>query len=250
MSQGFLRVESSGQVRIVRLDREEKRNALCEGMRDELEGCMRESDRDPAVAVVVLTGGERVFSAGFDLEEVRATRFETFRHRAREFAEAVFGFGKPLVVAVGGPALGGGFDLALAGDFIVASNNACFGHPEVNFGSPPALAALWLRVGLAKAKEIAMLGETITAADALRIGLVSRVVAGERLLERALELAGALAAKPSAALRAVKACARKIATFELLAAMAWEAEIAHGVLSDPESLNRLEAHLARLRGGR
>ncbi len=242
MSYEFLTVETKEQVRTIRLNREQKRNALSMKMRDEIETCFREAERDPGVAVAVLTGGERVFSAGFDLQEVVSTQFQTFRYRAREFAEAVYGFSKPLITAVSGPAMAGGFDLALAGDFIIASETAVFAHPEVNFGAPPALAVLWTRVGLARAKELAMLGSRVTAEEALRTGLVNRVVPVERLLVEALELARELAAKPPAAVRVTKAVVRRIATLELFAGMQLEAEMGEQVLGDPDNIARAAAY--------
>lgn len=247
MAYEFLNVETTDGIRTIRLAREDKRNALSMKMRDEIESCLREADRDPDVAVAVLTGGERVFSAGFDLQEVVSTQFETFRYRAREFAEAAYGLSKPLITAVSGPAMAGGFDLALAGDFIIASETAVFAHPEVNFGAPPALAVLWTRVGLAKAKELAMLGSRVTAEEALRIGLVNRVVPVERLLDEALELARELAAKPPAALRVTKAVIRRIATLDLFAGMQHEAEMAEQALSDPDNLARATAYFSTVK---
>ncbi|MFQ5435869.1 MAG: enoyl-CoA hydratase/isomerase family protein, partial [Anaerolineae bacterium] len=114
-----LLVSDKQGMRIITLNRPARRNALSERLRDELEACLNEAAADEAVRVVILTGGEQVFSAGFDLTEVAATEFGTFEHRAREFNTAVFAFPKPLVVAVSGPALAGGFDLALAGDVIL-----------------------------------------------------------------------------------------------------------------------------------
>lgn len=249
MAYEFLAVDTADQVRLIRLNREAKRNALSMKVRDELEACLRETDRDPAVAVAVLTGGERVFSAGFDLEEVVATQFETFNYRAREFAEAVYGFSKPLVTAVSGPAMAGGFDLAVAGDFIIASETARFGHPELNFGAPPAMTSLWIRVGIAKAKELAMLGSIISADEALRIGLVNRVVPVDRFLDEAMSVARQLASKPPAALRAVKHVAQAIASLELFAGMDLEGQLASEALRDPDNIRRAMEHFAKVKSG-
>jgi enoyl-CoA hydratase/carnithine racemase len=247
MSYEYLAVDTKDHVRTIRLNREEKRNALSMKMRDEIETCLRQSDQDPDVAVAVLTGGKQVFCAGFDLQEVIATKFETFNYRAREYSDALYGFCKPLIAAVSGPAMAGGFDLALAADLIIASETARFGHPEVNFGAVPALAVLWTRIGLAKAKELAMTGATITAEDAYRIGLVNRVVPIERLLDETLKLARELVSKAPAALRAVKTITRQIATLELSAAMRFEEEIGAKALQDPENVRRAQAHFASLK---
>jgi len=106
---------------------------------------------------------------------------------------------------------------------------------------------LWSRVGIAKAKELALLGTQIAAAEALRIGLVSRIVPVDRLLPEALEVARELAAKPSATARAIKTASRRIATLELLAGMDLEAELAAAALRDAENISRAAAHLATLK---
>jgi enoyl-CoA hydratase/carnithine racemase len=248
MTYEFLAIETKDRISTIRLNREEKRNALSMKVRDEIESCLRKTDLDSDVAVAVLTGGKNVFSAGFDLQEVIATRFQTFGYRVHEFSEALYGFSKPLITAVSGPAMAGGFDLALAGDFIIASETATFGHPEVNFGSAPGLTILWPRVGLAKAKELAMVGSTTTADEAYRIGLVNRVVPVDGLMDEALALARTLAGKPPAALRAVKEAARRIATLELFAAMKFEGELGLKALQDPENVRRVEAYFASLKG--
>lgn len=250
MAYQYIAVETAEQVRVIRLSREEKRNALSMKMRDEIEDCLRQSDTDPEVECAVISGGARVFSAGFDLEEVVATRFETFRYRAREFSDALYNFSKPLVAAVSGPAMAGGFDLALAADFIVASTTARFGHPEVTFGAAPSIALLWPRVGIAKAKELAMFGDTILADEAYRIGLVNRVVPVERVMEEAVAMARVLAAKPRAALRAIKAFAREAATRETMAALRLEGEKAAEALTDPDNVRRAQAYFASLRAKR
>ncbi|MBI2964414.1 MAG: enoyl-CoA hydratase/isomerase family protein [Deltaproteobacteria bacterium] len=242
----LLAITTQDGVRLVRLAREEKRNALSIAMRDELEACFTDAERDASVAVVVLTGGERVFCAGFDLEEVVATRFEAFRHRVREFNRAVFGFTKPLVVAVSGAAMAGGFDLALAGDFLLASETARFAHPEVNFGAAPTLAPLWTRIGLARATDLVMRGRTVEASEALAIGLIDRLVPAARLIDEAMELARELAAKPPQTLQAVKAAARRIATLDRLEGIQFEAENAARALFDPANVSRAAGYFRSL----
>ena len=108
-----------------------------------------------------------------------------------------------IVAAVGGFALAGGFDLALCGDIIIASESAIFGHPEIRFGVNPLLTPLWRKVGVSKAMEIAMTGETIGAEEAHRIGLVIKVVPAEKLLDEAFEIARKLAKIEPRALAAV-----------------------------------------------
>jgi enoyl-CoA hydratase len=206
----FLRLASEPPLAIVQLDRPRQRNALSIALRDELEACLGALDADDAVRVVILWGGPECFSAGFDLKEVLATDFAAFAHRAVEFTERTCFFAKPLVTAVAGPALAGGFDLAISGDVIVAAESAVLGRPEVRFGINPLLAKLAQRLGMARALRLSLTGEILPAPRALGLGLVDRVVPAEALLAAAREEAGAMAANPLPALLAVKRAARAL----------------------------------------
>ena len=123
----LLRVTIEPPLALVELDRKLQKNALSMALRDELEACLAALEGDDGVKAVILTGGPDCFSAGFDLKEVLATDFSAFGHRAVEFTERTYFFAKPLVTAVAGPALAGGFDLALSGDVIVAADGAALG---------------------------------------------------------------------------------------------------------------------------
>ena len=167
---------------LIELDRKRQKNALSMALRDELEACLAALEADDTVKAVVLTGGPDCFSAGFDLKEVLATDFRAFGHRAVEFTERTYFFAKPLVTAVGGPALAGGFDLALSGDVIVAADGATLGRPEVRFGINPLLTKLSQRIGMARALQLSLTGEILTAQQAQELGLVDRVVPAGELL--------------------------------------------------------------------
>jgi enoyl-CoA hydratase/carnithine racemase len=197
-------IERDGPVAILRLDREDKRNALSIEMRDEIERAFHAFASTSDVHVVVLTGGRRVFSSGYDLEEVVRTDLESFVHRDVEFWTACYGFPKPVVAAVGGWALDGGLDLALAADIILAAKDATFGHPEVAFGVPPLFAPLARFVGRAWARVLCLTGETFGVDEARRIGLVHRVVASKSLLEEAARVATGIASYPPGAAAVVK----------------------------------------------
>lgn len=244
-----LEVTVRNRVATVRLCREHRRNALSEALRDALEQQFLACADDDAVAVVILTGGEQVFSAGFDLDEVAASGFATFDHRVEEFNRAVHGFPKPLVTAVSGPALAGGFDLALAGDIILAAETAVFGHPEVRFGAPPSIAKLWPRVGLSRAKELALTGRTVDAEEALTLGLVDRIVPAASLLATAADAAADLASAPARTLQIVKQLTDDVARQAQLEALTAEAHATSAALATPEARDRLEAYLTRLRPG-
>ncbi|MFQ5401100.1 MAG: enoyl-CoA hydratase/isomerase family protein [Anaerolineae bacterium] len=245
-----LLVQDEGGVRMIMLNRPARRNALNEQLRDELEACLNEAASDEAIRVVVLTGGEQVFSAGFDLAEVAATEFGTFEHRAREFNTAVFAFPKPLLTAVSGPALAGGFDLALAGDVILVSETAVFGHPEVSFGVPALLSPLWRRVGVSRALAFSLTGKTVTAQEALALGLVDRVVPVTDLLAEAQKVAAQIAALPSLQLRLMKEAADVVPSLGLLPGIEYELGLAQTAVQDGAALARLKAYLEQKGIGR
>lgn len=190
-------------VAVLELRREQRKNALCMVMRDELEAALAALARDEQVRVVVLAGGDGIFCAGYDLREAQETGGRSFRHRFREFFEACYLFPKPVVAAVDGPALAGGFDLALAADLVVASTRARFAHPEIAFG-PVATTALRRFLAPAHVRALALLGTSLGAEEARALGLVHRVVPEGRARDEAVALAQALAANPLPALSLTK----------------------------------------------
>lgn len=206
----YVLYEKRDGVAIITLNRPERLNALSRELLADLRRALEEAERDPEVRSVVVTGSGRSFCAGADVTEFTKSAAEV-----REFIElggAVFEYienmSKPVIAAVNGYALGGGFELVLACDLVVASSNAVFGSPEVNLGIVTGWGAspkLLLTVGPAKAREIVMLGETIPAEEALRLGIVNRVVPPERLMDEALELARKLSQKSPTALSIAKA---------------------------------------------
>lgn len=244
MDHEYLWVADEDGVRTITLHRPDKQNALSEKLRDELEACLTKAAADGAMRVALLTGGERVFSAGFDLKEVVATEFRTFEYRAPEFNAAVYGFPKPLVVAVGGPALAGGFDLALAGDVILAADTAVFGHPEVNFGVPALFSPLCRRLGPARARAMLLTGETVTAQEAFRLGLVDRVTPAGELLGEAQEMAARIAGLPPLPLRLMKQAAVVVPTLGLAAGIEYEWSLLRQAVRDPAAWAGLKAYVA------
>jgi enoyl-CoA hydratase len=192
-------------VATVTLDRPDKRNALSIELRDRLVATLDSWQDDDSVRVVVLTGVPPAFSAGFDLGEFGQPELaRTIRHSSARYHRVVWGFPKPVVAAVNGPALGGGFDLAVLCDLRVAAAGAQFGHPEIKFGAPPLFTPLRWIVGDGLARDLCLTGRRIDAEEALRIGLVSRVVQPDALLEEACTVARQIAEAPDRALRATK----------------------------------------------
>jgi enoyl-CoA hydratase len=192
---------------IVTMHRPREMNALSCEMRTELEDCFIHLDAEKDVRAIILTGGDYVFSAGMDLKEMSTIPDEDitdFFHSITRYIKRIYGCKKPIIAAVGGIALGGGFNLATFCDLIIASESAIFGHPELMFGLNPLFNPLQQIVGLAKAKEIIMLGQPIGAKEALRIGLVNKVAQPEKLMFEAESMAQQLAKRSPTAIEAIK----------------------------------------------
>ncbi len=196
-------------VAVLTLNRPEKKNALSIALRDEVTAALQRLAADETVKVVVLRGAGGAFSAGFDLEEfAKAAQepglYERIWASGDPYHRALLEFPLPLVAAVGGVALGGGMDTAVLCDLRIAGSDARFGHPEAAFGDV-VYAPLHDLVGGAAARDLCLTGRIVDAAEAVRLGLVSEVVAPERLLERTLEVAERIARAPRALLMRTKA---------------------------------------------
>ena len=200
-------IEKKEGYSIVTMHRPGEMNALSYEMRCELHECFSWLEDDRDVRVIILTGGDYVFSAGLDLKELSAlpeAEIDDFFRKLVTYMKKIYHCKKPVIAAVGGIALGGGFNLATFCDLIVASESAIFGHPELKFGLNPLFNPLRQIVGMAKAKEITMLGQPIGAKEALRIGLVNKVVPPERLMAEVELIAGELSNRSPEAIEAVK----------------------------------------------
>lgn len=204
-------------VAVVTIDRADRANAIDLETAQSLSAIFDELEHDDAVRAVVLTGaGQRIFCAGMDLKAVAAGHAEAINGVPGGFAGIVRReFPKPLVAAVNGAALGGGFEIALACDLVVASVTARFGLPEVRIGlfaASGGAVRLGLRVPPALALEFLMVGEPIPAERALELGLVNRVVDQDAVLAEAVALAGRIARNAPLAVRAAKRVARTALT--------------------------------------
>lgn len=204
-----MRVERQELVAVVTLTRPEKRNALSDALRRELAEAMAELEADDGVSVVILTGAGPAFCAGFDLSEFRpgpeAFSNSSVWDSAQLMHERLQAFAKPLVGAINGPALAGGFDVAVQCDVRIASDTAVFGHPEIKFGAPTLFTILSRIVGGAVARDLALSGRRIDANEALRVGLVGKVVPPDRLMDETIAYAREIAEAPVETLKAVKA---------------------------------------------
>jgi len=243
----YLLVSQEPPIAVVELNRKPQKNALSMALRDELEACLGAVEADDRLKAVILTGGSDCFSAGFDLKEVIETDFRAFGHRAVEFVERTYHFKKPLVTAVAGVAYAGGFDLALAGDMIVAAESATLGRPEIRFGINPLMAKLWLRIGMARALHLSLTGESLTAQEARSLGLVDRVVAPGELLHAAKEEAGRLSRNPLPALLAVKRAARTVPFLDARSALEYEFGLTAEIIAEGTVKSSLREYARGLR---
>ena len=191
-------VDNRDPVGVITLNRP-KVNALNTELIGELNQALSVFDANPDIAVIVLTGSDRVFAAGADIVEMEAKDFtEAYRSDFIRPWQNVTQISKPLIAAVGGHALGGGCELAMMCDIIIAGDNAKFGQPEINLGTIPGAGGtqrLTRAIGKSKAMEMVLTGRMMDAEEALQANLISKIVPVGSLLDEALKLAGAIAEK-------------------------------------------------------
>jgi len=201
-------VERDGPIAVVLLNRPEALNALSDELMDELVSRLTELDREDDVRCIVLGGSERAFAAGADIAELaKSSPIDLYYQRRVERWDVIAGLWTPLVAAVSGYCLGGGCELAMACDLIVASETAQFGQPETGVGVIPGAGGtqrMTRAVGKSLAMDVILSGRFLSADEALRAGLVARVVAREAWLDEAKRVARAIAEKPPVATRLAK----------------------------------------------
>jgi enoyl-CoA hydratase len=194
-----VRVERRGRVAILTLDRPEVLNALNHRLMTEFVGLVEELDSDEGVSAIVVTGSDRAFAAGADISEmVRLDYADVVVHGLFAAWDRMAAVRTPLIAAVAGYALGGGCELAMMCDIVVAADTAQFGQPEIALGVIPGLGGtqrLTRAVGKATAMDVVLTGRRLDAAEALAAGLVARVVPADVLLDTALGMAEAIAAR-------------------------------------------------------
>lgn len=203
----LIAVEGPDPAGVARLElrRPEKRNALSIALRDEMSDALEQLGVDDALRVLVITGGTEVFSAGFDLDEFTVPELaDELWASSDRWHRDVLTFPLPTVAAVGGAALGGGFDLAVMCDLRIASDTARFAHPEHRF-SQVVYGPVHDLLGGARARDLVLTGRTVSAADALTLGLVRSVVAPSELLTEADTVAHEIALAPRDVLLQMKA---------------------------------------------
>jgi enoyl-CoA hydratase len=221
--EGLVVVERDGRVGVVLMNRPKQLNALSNDLMDALVDALGQLDADPEIRAIVLGGSERVFAAGADVTELEAgTAISLYESRRIDKWDAVRDLRTPVVAAVSGFCLGGGCELAMLCDLVVASETAKFGQPEINLGILPGgggTQRLTRAVGKSIAMDMILTGRMLSAREALRFGLVARVCAKEAWLDEAKRVAQAIATKSPIAVRLAKEAVDK----------AFEAPLAVGV---------------------
>jgi len=245
-----LLIEITDQIALIRLHRPDALNALNAQLMQDLAQALTEADRNPDVRCIVLTGSDKAFAAGADVREMATKGF------AEVFAADLFGpdadtitrIRKPIIAAVAGYCLGGGCELAMMCDIILAADTARFGQPEVNLGILPGMGGtqrLTRAVGKAKAMEMTLTGRFMDAAEAERAGLVSRVVPAATLLDEAMAMARKIAGKSALAVLAVKEAVNRAQESPLREGLLFERRMFHALFSTQDKAEGMAAFLEK-----
>ena len=246
-----VRVDRDGQVGIVRLDRPDARNALSPGLMAELADAVEAFDSDPDVRCIVLAGSEEVFSAGADIKAMaERTCQDVLNASTMPFWQRIGACRTPMIAAVSGFALGGGCELALLCDMIVASETAEFGQPEITLGIIPGgggTQRLARVLGKQRAMELVLTGRRIDANEAHRLGIVNRVTATGKWLEEAIELAQVVARRPPLAVRLAKQAVLAADETPLAAGLAHERRLYELAMATEDRVEGMRAFIEKRR---
>jgi enoyl-CoA hydratase len=238
-------VETHGSVGLIRLNRPHALNALSAALMADLDAALEAFEADPAIGAIVLTGSEKAFAAGADIKEMQDKTFaEAFLDDFIAKWERLTRVRKPVVAAVAGFALGGGCEIAMMCDFILAADTAKFGQPEIKLGVIPGAGGtqrLTRAVGKAKAMEMILTGRMMDAEEAERSGLVSRVVPAASLIEEAVKVAGSIAALSRPAVFAAKEAVNRAYETTLAEGVKFERRIFHSLFATEDQKEGMRA---------
>ena len=246
----YLQLSVENKVALVTINRPEKRNALSPEVLEEIEALFIQISSMVDVNVVVLTGGEKYFSAGFDLNFIRTLEkvsnegFTDLSHRAYR---TIMFCSQPVIAAVGGPAIAGGFDLTTMCDIRYASERAKFGQREIVLSLTPLLDPLWRIIGLGRAKEVALTGRIYDAQEAERMGYVSAIFPEGKLLESVMEIARNMASYNRECLKETKQLSHTILNQDISGAMKMQEWLFRTYIGTRENHERIDALLASLK---
>jgi enoyl-CoA hydratase len=245
-------VEQRGAVTLITLNRPQALNALNKAVLEEMIAAFSDYDSDPSQRCLVLTGSEKAFAAGADIKEMSSQGFADM-YSGDVFAgwDKVTATRKPWIAAVAGYALGGGCEVTMMADFIIAADTAKFGQPEIKLGVTPGMGGsqrLTWAVGKAKAMEMCLTGRIMDAAEAERSGLVARVVPADRLLDEALKTAEAIAAMPPLAAIATKEMVNAAFEIPLSQGIRFERRLFHGLFGTEDQKEGMAAFVDKRPG--
>ena len=243
-------VETRGAVGLITLNRPQALNALCDALIRDLGAALDAFEKDAAIGAIVLTGSEKAFAAGADIKEMAGKTFvECY---TEDFItngwERITTCRKPIIAAVAGFALGGGCEIAMMCDTILAAESAKFGQPEITLAIIPGSGGtqrLTRAVGKAKAMEMILSGRMIDAVEAERCGLVSRVVANDKLVEEALKLADKIAAQSRPAALAAKEAVNRAFETSLAEGVRFERRLFHALFSTEDQKEGMAAFVEK-----
>ncbi|MEJ0011608.1 MAG: enoyl-CoA hydratase-related protein [Bauldia sp.] len=244
----FIISETHGRVGVVILNRPQALNALNTAMIVEIGAAVAAHDADDGVGAIVITGSDRAFAAGADIKEMADPAFASTYFAKHAGAIEKISARKPIIAAVAGFALGGGCELALLADIVIAADNAKFGQPEITLGIIPGMGGtqrLPRAVGKAKALEMILTGRTIDAAEAERAGLVAAVVPPAELMATALAVAAKIASYSLPAVIAAKAAVTQSAARPLAEGVVLEQRLFHALFSGDDQKEGMAAFIAK-----
>jgi len=249
VSYAFITTGREEGVGMIILNRPKILNALNLTLIDELVAELEKLDKDPDIRAILLTGNEKAFAAGADINEmVEASAIEIMKRDQFAVWDRISLISKPIIGAVSGFALGGGCELMMNCDIVIASETAVIGQPEIKLGVMPGAGGtqrLVRAVGLRKAMEMLLTGEPISANEALRCGLVNRVVPVEAYYQEALKLAKQIAAQPPLAVQVIKKAANKAEDLPLQDGMEYERNGFYLLLASEDRKEGMQAFLEK-----
>jgi len=242
-------VETHGPVGLIRLNRPQALNALCDQLMTELGEQLLAFDADPAIGAIVLTGSDKAFAAGADIKEMsRLTFADVFGSDYFAAWSQLAAVRTPTIAAVAGHALGGGCELAMMCDLLIAADTAKFGQPEIKLGVLPGMGGsqrLTRAIGKAKAMDLILTGRSIDAAEAERSGLVSRVVPADSLLAEAKAVAGTIAQLSRSATRMAKEAVNRAFESTLTEGLLYERRLFHSAFATDDQSEGMAAFIEK-----
>ncbi|MEF9898325.1 MAG: enoyl-CoA hydratase [Pseudomonas sp.] len=249
MSFETILLDIHGKVGLITLNRPQALNALNAHIVGEINKALDQLEADPNIGCVVLTGSAKAFAAGADIKEMSELRYpQIYVDDLFSDADRIANRRKPIIAAVSGFALGGGCELAMMCDFILAADNAKFGQPEINLGVLPGMGGtqrLTRAVGKAKAMELCLSGRLMGAEEAERAGLVARVVAQDELLEEALKVAASIASKSVPISMMVKESVNRAFEVTLSEGVRFERRVFHAAFATEDQKEGMAAFVAK-----